>query len=266
MAILRQGLILCLSTVLAVSCAQAQQVQSPPDGGLQALPSAAEQLLSLANQERRAQGAPLLQWDPELAAAALSHCRRMAVEGEISHRYGGELSLTERAGQAGAHFSLIEENIAVGSYPALIHKGWMESPGHRTNLLNPQVDHVGIAAVATRGVIYAVADYSRAVAVLSQVQVEAAIGDLVRASGVTVLRDPTTARAACALDRGLPGAPSGMQPQFVMRWQGADLAHLPPDLVRRLASGQYRQASVGSCAPKNLEASFTAYRVAVLLY
>jgi hypothetical protein len=266
MAILRQGLILCLSTVLAVSFALAQQGQSRPEGSTQALPSAAEQLLSLANDARREQGAPLLQWDPALAAAALNHCRRMTVEGEISHRYGGELSLTERAGQAGAHFSLIEENIAVGSYPALIHQGWMQSPGHRTNLLNPQVDHVGIATVAARGVIYAVADYSRAVPVLSQVQVEAAIGDLVRASGVTVLRDSTTARAACALDRGLPGDPSGMQPQFVIRWQGADLTHLPPDLVRRLASGQYRQAAVGNCAAKDLEDSFTAYRVAVLLY
>jgi hypothetical protein len=266
MAILRQGLILCLSTVLAVSFAQAQQLQSRPEAGGQALPSAAGQLLSLANEERRAQGAPLLQWDPALAAAALNHCRRMAVEGEIAHRYGGELSLTERAGQAGAHFSLIEENVAVGSYPALIHQSWMHSPDHRTNLLNPQVDHVGIAAVATRGVIYAVADYSRAVPVLSQTQVEAAIAGLLRVSGVSVLRDPATARAACALDRGLPGDSSGTQPQFVMRWQGAELTHLPPDLVSRLASGRYRQAAVGNCSPKGVEGSFTAYRLAVLLY
>jgi hypothetical protein len=266
MAILRQGLILCLSLVVAVSFAQAQQIQSHPEGSPQVLPSAAEQLLSLANEERRAQGAPLLQWDPALAAAALSHCRRMAVEGEIAHRYGGELSLTERAGQAGAHFSLVEENIAIGSYPALIHQGWMQSPSHRTNLLNPQVDHVGIAAVATRGVIYAVADYSRAVPVLSQAQIEAAIAGLLRVNGVSVLRDPTTARAACALERGLPGDPSGMQPQFVMRWQGAELTHLPPDLVSRLASGRYRQAAVGNCAAKSVEGSFTAYRVAVLLY
>jgi hypothetical protein len=266
MAILRQGLILCFSLVVAVSFVQAQGLQSRPQAGAQALPAAAEQLLSLANDARREQGASPLQWDPALAAAALNHCRRMAVEGEIAHRYGGELSLTERAGQAGAHFSLIEENVAVGSYPALIHQSWMQSPTHRTNLLNPQVDHVGIAAVATRGVIYAVADYSRSVAVLSQAQVEDTIASLVSSKGVTVLRDPTTARAACVLDKGLPGDRSGLQAQFAMRWQGADLTHLPPVLVRRLISGQYRQAAVGNCSPKGVEGSFTTYRLAVLLY
>ena len=72
----------------------------------------------------------------------------------------------ERAGQAGAHFSLIEENVAVGPTPAAIHDGWMHSPGHRTNLLNPEVDRVGIAVVASRGELYAVADYARECAAL----------------------------------------------------------------------------------------------------
>ena len=109
------------------------------------------------------QGAGPLQWDPALAEAARQHCLRMAAEGPISHRYGGEPDLTERAGQAGAHFSLIEENVAIGPSPAAIHDEWMHSPGHRTNLLNPQVDRVGMAVVASRGVLYAVADYAKAV-------------------------------------------------------------------------------------------------------
>src|ERR1039457_1698952 len=108
----------------------------------------------------------------------------MAAEGPISHRYNGEPDLTSRAGQAGAHFSLIEENIAVGSYPATIHQRWMESPGHRSNLLNPQVDRVGIAVVAANGVIYAVADYARVVQVLNPTQVEAAIAALLRPRGL----------------------------------------------------------------------------------
>ena len=45
----------------------------------------------------------------------------------------------------------------------MIHDEWMQSPGHRTNLLNPDVDHVGVAVVESRGVLYAVADYERAV-------------------------------------------------------------------------------------------------------
>ena len=237
------------------------QNQDMPD-----LQSQAEQLFALANQSRAEQGAGPLKWDSALAEAALAHCRRMAAESELSHRYGGEPGLSDRAGQAGAHFSLIEENIALGSYVDQIHTGWMHSPGHRANLLNPNVDHVGIAVVRANGVYFAVADYSRAVDVLTPAQVESAVAELIRPSGVFVHNDQGLARAACALDRGMPRAFSGPQPAFVMRWQGADLSHLPPALVQRLSSGEYKQASVGSCAPRDVEGNFTVYRVAVLLY
>jgi len=226
----------------------------------------AEQLFALANQSRAAQGLAPLKWDSDLAAAALLHCRRMAAEGEIAHRYGGEADLSERAGKAGAHFSLIEENVALGSYVDRIHQGWMDSPGHRANILNPGVDHVGIAVVASAGVYFAVADYTRGVAVMSQTQVEAAVAGLIRKSGVAVVKDPALARNTCAIDHGLPGAIGGPNPEFIMRWQNADLNQLPADLRSKLESGKYREAAVGSCAPKDVEGDFTVYRLAVLLY
>jgi len=230
-------------------------------GGRQvALQPEAEQLLALANESRAAHGAGLLHWDPALALAARQHCLRMAAEGPIAHRYGGELDLSERAGQAGAHFSLIEENVAIGPDAAAIHEEWMHSPGHRTNLLNPEVDRVGVAVVASRGVLYAVADYTHDVTQLTPAQVEATVASLVRVSGVTVLRDAASARAYCAGQRGTN------QPGFLMRWQDADLTHLPEALVSRLASGNYHQAAVGSCPAENVEGSFSAYRIAVLLY
>jgi uncharacterized protein YkwD len=237
------------------------QSQALPD-----LQSQAEQLFALANQSRAEEGAGPLKWDSALAAAALAHCRRMAAEGQLAHRYGGEADLSDRAGQAGAHFSLIEENIALGSYVDQIHSGWMHSPGHRANLLNPNVDHVGIAVVRANGVYYAVADYTRAVANLTPSQIESEVAGLIRPSGVSVRSDPSLARAACRLDHGMPRASSGPQPAFVMRWQSPDLSRLPRDLVERLASGQYRQASVGSCPAQSVEGDFTVYRVAVLLY
>jgi len=226
----------------------------------QSLQPEAEQLLALANEARAAHGAGPLHWDPALAAAARQHCLRMAAAGPIAHQYPGELDLSGRAGEAGAHFSLIEENVAIGPDPAAIHEEWMHSPGHRTNLLNPEVDRLGVAVVASRGVLYAVADYAHGVAQLTPAQVEAIVANLVRVSGVTVLRDPSSARAYCAGQRG------ANEPSFLMKWQDADLTHLPQALVERLASGRYRQAAVGSCPAENVEGSFSAYRVAVLLY
>jgi len=252
--------------VLSACFSLASRSVSAQSEALPDLQSQAEQLFASANQSRAEQGAGPLKWDSALAEAALAHCRRMASEGQLAHRYGGEPDLSDRAGQAGAHFSLIEENIALGSYVDQIHSGWMHSPGHRANLLNPSVDHVGIAVVRANGVYYAVADYSRAVVELAPTQVESAIAGLIRPSGVSIRNDPSLARAACALDHGVPHASSGPQPSFVMRWQGPDLTHLPPDLVNKLASGDYKQASVGSCAPQGVEGDFTVYRVAVLLY
>jgi hypothetical protein len=223
--------------------------------------------MALANQARAQVGAPPLRWDPALAEAARKHTLRMISEGPIEHIYPGELKLSERAGLAGAHFDLIEENIAIGPDPAEIHDAWMHSKGHRENMLNPEVNRIGIAVIAGRGVLYATADFSHSVKNFTNAQVESHVASLIAPSGVKILPDHTLARAACAADRGLPpAARGGREPSFVMRWQDSDLSHLPKNLSSELASGRYREAAIGSCQPEGDAGTFTAYRIAVLLY
>jgi Cysteine-rich secretory protein family len=255
-----------LLATLCTGIVQAQRGEGMAQPAGEPQPAKAEQLFTMANATRAQEGRGQLGWDQALAGAAMKHCLVMAAKGPISHRYSGEADLTTRAAAAGAHFSLIEENIAVGSYPGSIHQGWLDSPGHRTNLLNPDIDRVGIAVVAAHGVLFAVADYARAVPVLTQSQVEAHVGGLLRGRGLSVTVDTTDARAACRLDKGLPSIPGADPPQFVMRWQDGNLDQLPARLVENLASGRYRRAAVGSCPPRGAEGAFTVYRVAVLLY
>ena len=157
----------------------------------------------------------------------------MAAEGPISHRYTGEPDLASRAGQAGAHFSVIEENVAVAQTAAAIHDGWMHSPGHRSNLLSTDVDRVGIAVVASRGVLYAVADYSHGVEAVGAHEAEARVAALIRQSGLTIVNDASVARAACAMDSGVPRSATPL-PGFIMRWQDSQLDHLPSALTSRL--------------------------------
>ena len=254
-----------LATGIGGSRTNAQSAAASP----QILESDAKQLLTLANRSRAADGAAPLKWDPALAAAALQHCLRMAQEGPISHQYPGEADLANRAGQAGAHFSVVEENIASGTSPTdplEIHQGWMHSPGHRANLLNREVDSVGIAVVIRHGITYSVADYSREVSALSQEEVEAAVSNLLHTKGLSIVRDRTAARTYCALPEGSKNSGFNNRPGYRMRWQNSDPAHLPSEFLHILDSGDYTHAEVGSCPPQGIKDDFTAYRVAVLLF
>jgi hypothetical protein len=246
------------------------------------------ELVDLANRDRAAAGLNPLTWDPALAAAAYAHALRMVQEGPISHRYGGEPDLAERAAASGARFSLIEENIAIGQSPAQVHSAWMHSPGHHDNLLNPQIDRIGVALVPARGVLYAVADYAQSVPVLSAAQVEAEVASVVRNYGLALRTDPSAvslARQYCAMEEGEPvrsnqpgvadpnfANPNRAEPRprFLMRWQSAQVSQLPTSLTGQMASGRYRAAAVGACPAESGseadQAAFTAYRAAVLLY
>jgi len=226
----------------------------------------AQQLFAQANQSRAQAGVGPLHWDPALANAASKHCSLMAAEQSLSHRFDGELNLEERAGQSGAHFARIEENVASATRAEDLHPGWMNSPPHRANLLNAEVDSVGIAVEYRGGVFYAVADFARGVPLRSQMEVESALASLLRKQKIQVRSDPNDARAACTLQNGIPRALTGSQPGFVMRWQDPDLSRLPQPLQERLGSGNYVQAAVGSCPAQSVQGSFTVYRMAVLLY
>lgn len=233
----------------------------------QYLQAESQELVALANQARAQAGVPSVKWDPALAQAALKHTRRMVSEGgAIQHDYPGELILSERAGLSGAHFNLIEENIAVGPTSGEIHDAWMHSKLHRENMLNPEVNRIGIAVIARRGVLYATADFTRAVEAYSPSQVEGQVETLVARNGVKVIADHSLAREACTVNRGFPRVENGSQPSFVMRWQDSDLSHLPENLVQQLASKRFHEAAVGTCPASGEAGTFTAYRVAVLLY
>lgn len=257
---------LCSTVLLVAPGAGAQMAQPGQVNPGQVKPADAEQLFALANLARLHEGLGTLKWDPALAEAARKHCLRMASEGPIEHRYGGEPSLTQRAAAEGARFSLIEENIAVGPSADAINQEWLHSPPHRANLLNPKVNRIGAAIVAARGTLYAVEDFSTGVEELSQTQVERRVADLIRPSGLKILDNPLEARQACKVDEGMPAARPGMYPRFLMRWQSSSLDELPKQLTQRLASGDFHSAAVGSCSPEGKKDSFSAYRVAVVLY
>jgi uncharacterized protein YkwD len=225
-------------------------------------PSAEEKLLlDAANRERSAAGLQPLRWDNALAAAARQHAQTMASQNLVLHQCLDEPPVDQRAAQAGAKFSMIAENIAVGPNPETIHNGWMHSTGHRKNILNADVTAVGIAAIRGSGGLFAVQDFSRPVADLSLEQQEDKVISLLKGTGVVDANATEDARRACGKDRGFAGASA----LYVMRFEVTDLGKLPDDLLRNIKSRAYRKASVGACEAGD-SAGFTRYRLAVLLY
>ena len=238
---------------------QQRPALSTPQGASQ--PSAEEKVLfDAANRERAAAGLHLLAWDSALAAAARQHALLMVQEQLISHHYPDELSLSERAARAGAKFSVIAENIARGADPESIHDGWMHSPGHRKNILSPDLAAVGIAAVRSRGDLFAVQDFSRPVADLTLPQQEQRVISLLKQAGIRAAHATDDARKTCRVN----GSYAGHSVLYFIRFEVVDLNQLPEDLLRHIKDRSYQSASVGACSGGD-SAGFSRYRLAVLL-
>ncbi len=229
-----------------------------------------QKLVDLTNQARAQGGLKPVVWDAELAAAARAHAELMAQRPSISHQYPGEPDLATRAGKAGAKFRVIAENIAMGTSPGQIHGAWMVSQAHHDNLMNANVNRIGVSLIPARGALFAVVDFSEGVESMSQAQVEDAVGKEIAAKGLTLMSDADGARKYCALAEGASSSGLGLNAHFLMRWQAPDIAKLPPELEKALAGGQFKQAAVGACPAHDVGggsgAAFAAYRVGVLLF
>jgi hypothetical protein len=223
---------------------------------------AEEYLLAAANEDRSQRALQPLHMDEHLVLAARLHAYQMAQHHTISHQFPGENSLAARAAETGARFSLITENVAEAPRSSELHDLWMNSAGHRANLLDPNVDAVGIAVVQAHGEFYAVEDFAHTIVRLSLVEQEQAVAAMLQQQGVEVLGASEDARETCHLETGFAGA---RKPWFVMRYTSSEIHRLPAQLMVKLASSRYRQAAVGACV-NSQQTPFTSYSIAVLLY
>ncbi|MDI5903998.1 CAP domain-containing protein, partial [Streptomyces sp. 12257] len=110
-----------------------------------ALTRTADEVVGLTNRERARAGLPPLGVDPLLARAAQAYSTDMAVRAFYSHTSPEGTQPWDRAAAAGSTRRSIGENIACGQRSAAeVVEGWMNSPGHRANILKPGFTHIGI--------------------------------------------------------------------------------------------------------------------------
>lgn len=121
-----------------------------PEQSPDALPGLQEtdfekQVFQLVNQERAQRNLKPLTWNDQLAQVARAHSKDMSERNFMSHTNPDGLSPFDRMKNSGIRYTMAAENIAAGQpTPEAVMEGWMNSPGHRENILNPDLTELGV--------------------------------------------------------------------------------------------------------------------------
>jgi hypothetical protein len=237
--------------VLAAAVCVAQQ---PPDfrEDLEKL------LFARVNQERVERGLPPLQWNERLQRSARGHVLKLGQYEMLSHQFKDEPPLSARMAEAGLHFSSAAENVGLASDPADLHPGWMDSDGHRANILNPEYDSLGVAVLRQGRIYYAVQNFARVAEDISaedaSLRLIAAMNDFRRRLGLPRVDGSFSAsisEAACEMARhdkaSAAQIPSLMSDRGVTAFTTPDPAELTPDLRTFARRPDLSRLRVGAC-------------------
>jgi len=119
-------------------------------------------LVELTNKSRAEEKLPPLKINPLLCKVARQHTLNMARQEKMAHVLDGK-GVAQRVTDAGYDYRKVGENLAKASGdakappspPAEIHKKWMESKGHRANILEAKYTEVGISvAISEKGTYF----------------------------------------------------------------------------------------------------------------
>lgn len=122
---------------------------SPPTSPADVIPTDVQTILDATNQHRAAHGIAPLELHPQLAEAAEIHALDHQVRecaAELSHTGTDGSGPGDRIARTGLRVRTWGENIACGYRTApSVMQGWIDSPGHLANILNPAFTHLGVA-------------------------------------------------------------------------------------------------------------------------
>lgn len=125
-------------SVLALALALGSPVAAGP----------AESVLTAVNAARAKAGCGPLRMNSKLSAAAKSHARAMAEQNFFDHAGRDGKRLPARIARQGYDYRSAAENIAAGQESAReVVQSWLQSSGHRRNILDCKMTETGIAVV-----------------------------------------------------------------------------------------------------------------------
>lgn len=123
----------------------AQETTAPAKQESGTISSIEQQVLTLTNQERAKEGLKPLVTDAALMNTARAKSADMSKNNYFSHTSPTLGSPFDQMKAKGIQYKAAAENIAMGQRTAEeVVKGWMNSPGHRANIMNGNFTHIGI--------------------------------------------------------------------------------------------------------------------------
>ncbi len=124
-------------------------------------------IIMITNEERAKTGAAPLTFNAKLSEAAMAKAKDMIAKQYFAHKSPDGVNVSDLAKLHGYDYSLVGENLALGDFKNSrdVMDGWMNSPGHRANILKPTYTEIGVAAIKGpyegRDVWYAVQEFGR---------------------------------------------------------------------------------------------------------
>jgi uncharacterized protein YkwD len=146
-------------TVPMTGAARSTSTSSSAAPGTSRYSPSESRIFDLINAERRSQGRQPLVFNPQLDRMAKIQAENMARFQKMAHNLpeSNLPNLADRAKYVGYTYGQIEENVALG-YPNAesVVDGWMNSSGHRRNILDRGVVEtgIGIARSSAGGLYY----------------------------------------------------------------------------------------------------------------
>lgn len=120
-----------------------------------------QDIFTLVNQRRQENGVPPLTFSNEIAAVARAHSKDMNDRNFFAHNNPDGLDPFQRMRIGGITFSTAGENIAGGQSAEIMMTNWMNSPGHRANILSASFSKIGVGvSVSSRFGLLATQDFT----------------------------------------------------------------------------------------------------------
>lgn len=234
-----------------------------------------QQLVDELNRSRVQAGLPPLKVDDRLVQAAREHSQKMVDSRTLSHVLPGEAPVAQRIAATGLRFNRSGENVGYNTDFGGLHSGWMHSPPHRKNILDPNYTLVGIGVVrGADGVHWATQDFAHGTVQLSSNDAAARVAQRVKAlrrtPPLTRVDNPELQSLACSMARAgkvdprqvlsLPGV------RYAITYNNSQPEQLPASVRNAVSQVAVTRFAVGACEAKDAGNPGGTYYVVLAFY